>query len=92
MVSLLGFCTFGALNQHGCSVVRSMICNLHHYFWIAAREKVVGWYSTGPRLREADLDITELMTNYCDTPLLVICEVQVSNAVVSHVCNPAQGV
>jgi hypothetical protein len=43
----------------------------------AAREKVVGWYSTGPRLREADLDITELMTNYCDTPLLVICEVQV---------------
>lgn len=44
----------------------------------AAREKVVGWYSTGPRLREADLDITELMTNYCDTPLLVICEVQVS--------------
>lgn len=42
-----------------------------------ARERVIGWYSTGPRLREADLDITELMTNYCDTPLLVICEVQV---------------
>ncbi|CAL8469453.1 g8994 [Coccomyxa elongata] len=43
---------------------------------VNARERVVGWYSTGPRLREADLDITELMTNYCDTPLLVICEVQ----------------
>lgn len=43
----------------------------------AARERVVGWYSTGPRLREADLDITSLMSDYCETPLLVICEVQV---------------
>ena len=50
----------------------------HNLFPGAAREKVVGWYSTGPRLREADLDITDLMSNYCDTPLLVICEVQVS--------------
>ena len=39
---------------------------------------MVGWYSTGPRLREADLDITDLMSNYCDMPLLVICEVKVS--------------
>ena len=38
----------------------------------------MGWYSTGPRLREADLDITDLMANYCETPLLVICEVQAS--------------
>ncbi len=53
---------------------------------LAAREKVVGWYSTGPRLREADLDITELMTNYCDTPLLVICEVQVSRSLTLHCC------
>ena len=44
----------------------------------AARERIVGWYSTGPRLREADLDITELLANYCETPLLVICEVQVT--------------
>ena len=42
----------------------------------AARERVVGWYSTGPRLREADLDINDLVCNYCDNPLLVICEVQ----------------
>jgi len=42
----------------------------------AARERVVGWYSTGPRLREADLDINDLVANYCDVPLLVICEVQ----------------
>ena len=47
---------------------------------LAAREKIVGWYSTGPRLREADLSITDLMTGFADTPLLVICEVEVSHS------------
>jgi hypothetical protein len=37
----------------------------------------VGWYSTGPRLREADVDINQLAANYCETPVLVICEVEV---------------
>ena len=39
---------------------------------------MVGWYSTGPRLREADLDINALLSNYAETPVLVICEVNVS--------------
>jgi hypothetical protein len=43
----------------------------------AAREHVIGWYSTGPRLREADLSMHQLMTNYCSNPVLVICEVEV---------------
>lgn len=43
----------------------------------AARERIIGWYHTGPRLREADIDISELIGRYCDNPLLVICEVQV---------------
>lgn len=43
----------------------------------AAREKIVGWYSTGPKLRESDLDINELMRGFCESPVLVICEVQV---------------
>lgn len=37
----------------------------------------MGWYHTGPRLRESDLDIQELMTNYCAHPILVVCEVEV---------------
>lgn len=42
----------------------------------AAREKVVGWYSSGPKLKEADLDINELMGRFCEAdPVLVICEV-----------------
>lgn len=42
-----------------------------------AKEKVVGWYSSGTRLRSSDLDINQLFGNYCETPVLVICEVQV---------------
>jgi 26S proteasome regulatory subunit N8 len=39
---------------------------------------VVGWYSTGPKLKEADLDINALLSRFTETgdPVLVICEVQ----------------
>ncbi len=50
-------------------------CTTAHPY--AARERIIGWYHTGPRLREADIDINELIGRYCDNPLLVICEVQV---------------
>ncbi|GAX86376.1 hypothetical protein CEUSTIGMA_g13788.t1 [Chlamydomonas eustigma] len=45
---------------------------------VNAREKIVGWYSTGPKLKEADLDITALMSRFTDVgePILVICEVE----------------
>ena len=39
---------------------------------IHAKEKVVGWYSTGPKIRENDLDIGELFEKYCADPVLVI--------------------
>jgi len=42
---------------------------------INARENVVGWYSTGPKIREPDLAITELMRKYCPNPILVIIDV-----------------
>jgi len=42
---------------------------------VNAREKIVGWYSTGPRLKEADLDVQRLMAGYCANPALVVCEV-----------------
>lgn len=37
----------------------------------------MGWYSTGPRLKEADLDIQALLGGYVEHPVLVICEVEV---------------
>lgn len=43
---------------------------------INAKEVVVGWYSTGPKLREADLHIHDLISNYNPNPVLVIVDVQ----------------
>lgn len=41
-----------------------------------ARENVIGWYSTGPKIRPADLEINELFRRYTPNPVLVIIEVQ----------------
>ena len=60
-------------------------CNLH----AAAREKIVGWYHTGPRIREADLDVSALLGSYCENPLLVICEVEVRQGS-GPAANPAE--
>eukprot|EP00899_Mesostigma_viride_P002076 jgi/Mesvir1/1186/Mv17680-RA.1 len=42
---------------------------------INAKEVVVGWYSTGPKIRETDLEINEVFRNYCTTPILVVIDV-----------------
>lgn len=39
-----------------------------------ARERVVGWYSTGPRLRPNDLAIHALLGRFCPRPVLVVCK------------------
>ncbi|CAI0443531.1 unnamed protein product [Linum tenue] len=43
---------------------------------INAKEHVVGWYSTGPKLKENDLDIHGLFSDYVPNPVLVIIDVQ----------------
>lgn len=43
---------------------------------INAKEHVVGWYSTGPKLRENDLDVHALFHDYVQNPVLVIIDVQ----------------
>ncbi|KAK3422594.1 hypothetical protein EUGRSUZ_G03035 [Eucalyptus grandis] len=43
---------------------------------INAKEHVVGWYSTGPKLRENDLNIHALFDDYVPNPVLVIIDVQ----------------
>lgn len=68
----LHFAVLRAVTRDGCT---RDTCNS----WRAARENIVGWYSTGPRLREADLDIHALISNYCADPVFVICEVQVQS-------------
>mmetsp|Transcript_24639 Transcript_24639/g.59934 ORF Transcript_24639/g.59934 Transcript_24639/m.59934 type:complete len:299 (-) Transcript_24639:210-1106(-) len=43
---------------------------------VNAREKIVGWYSTGPKIRPADLDVHALVQNYCPNPAFVIIDVK----------------
>ncbi|KAL9620108.1 MAG: hypothetical protein Q9160_005314 [Pyrenula sp. 1 TL-2023] len=43
---------------------------------VNAREKLIGWYHSGPKLRASDLEINELFKHYTPNPLLVIIDVQ----------------
>jgi len=43
---------------------------------VNAREKVVGWYHTGPRLQASDVVINELVRKYCSNSILVIIDAQ----------------
>ena len=42
---------------------------------VNASEKVIGWYSTGPKLRATDISIHELFRAYTAHPILVIIDV-----------------
>lgn len=44
------------------------------FFIFAAREKVVGWYHTGPKLCKNDVAINELVRRYCSNSVLVIID------------------
>lgn len=41
---------------------------------VNAREKVVGWYHTGPKLHQNDIAINELIRRYCANSMLVIID------------------
>jgi len=41
---------------------------------VNAREKVVGWYHTGPKLHQNDVLINELVRRYCSSSVLVIID------------------
>jgi len=43
---------------------------------VNAKERVVGWYSTGPKIRPSDLSINELYRRYCQDPVFVVMDVQ----------------
>jgi len=54
--------------------------NYHETMWgmmrkVNASEKILGWYSTGPKIRTADLDIHELFRRYHSNPIFFIIDV-----------------
>ncbi|KAL0250750.1 26S proteasome regulatory subunit N8 [Cryptococcus gattii Ru294] len=45
---------------------------------VNAKERPIGFYHTGPRLRSSDLEITELFKRFCARPVMVIVDVRTS--------------
>lgn len=43
---------------------------------VNAKEKLIGWYHSGPKLRASDAQINELFKSYTPDPLLLIVDVQ----------------
>lgn len=43
---------------------------------INSREKIIGWYSSGPKIKQADIKINEIFRNYNTEPVLLVCNVQ----------------
>lgn len=41
---------------------------------VNAKEKIVGWYHTGPKLHPNDIKINEIIKNYCNDSVLVIID------------------
>ncbi|EPZ33496.1 Mov34-domain-containing protein [Rozella allomycis CSF55] len=46
---------------------------------VNAKEKPVGWYHSGPKLRSADLKINELFKKYTQDPILVVIDVKMQS-------------
>ncbi|KAK4683826.1 26S proteasome regulatory subunit N8, partial [Tremellales sp. Uapishka_1] len=43
---------------------------------VNAKERPIGFYHTGPRLRSSDLEISELFKRFCPKPVMVIVDVR----------------
>ena len=42
---------------------------------INSKERIVGWYSSGPSIKKADIDINDIMRRYNTTPIFVVIRV-----------------
>jgi len=45
---------------------------------INAKEKVVGWYTTGTKFKKHDIEINEIFKKYCANPILVLIDVEMT--------------
>jgi len=46
---------------------------------VNAKETVVGWYSTGPKIRSVDMQINELISKYTPNPVFLVVDVNPQN-------------
>jgi 26S proteasome regulatory subunit N8 len=43
---------------------------------INSKEHIIGWYSSGPRIRRSDIMINEILRRYNTDPCFVVCNVE----------------
>ena len=43
---------------------------------INSREKIIGWYSTGPEIKQSDIQINEILRRYNTNPVFIVIRVQ----------------
>lgn len=56
--------------------------NMYHMMRrINGKEKIIGWYSTGPEIKKADIDINEILRRYNSNPIFVLCNVKQSQSI-----------
>lgn len=46
---------------------------------INSKERIVGWYSTGPSIKKADIDINEIIRKYNTCPIFVVVKLNEAN-------------
>jgi 26S proteasome regulatory subunit N8 len=49
-------------------------CMYNMFKKVNAKERIVGWYHTGPKLHQNDILINDLMRKYCQQSVLVIID------------------
>lgn len=54
----------------------AQICYIASSDCLTAKEKIVGWYHTGPKLHPNDIAINELIRQYCPNSILVIIDAE----------------
>ncbi len=43
---------------------------------INSKERIVGWYSSGPKIKKADIEINEILRRYNQNPIFIVIRVQ----------------
>lgn len=60
------------MSMHNKGIFLLCICTEN----FAARERMIGWYHSGPKLRASDQEINDLFKRYIARPVMVIVDVR----------------
>ena len=50
----------------------TLVCMFVCFSMFKARERIVGWYHTGPKLHHNDVKVNELIRRYCSNSVSII--------------------